>query len=103
MIRVPLSNSDSEVYISDIDADVLVFTWYLKQSDHKWYVCTGIRQGHVIKTLRLHRLIAARAGLPVHYGVDVHHIDGSRFNNCRENLKAIDHADHAIVHGSSKW
>jgi len=98
MKMIALSNSDGVAWVSDEDTDLDCFSWYLKKSDHKWYVATSIRQGKKVKTLRLHRLVAARMGLCVRAGINVHHHDGNPMNNTRGNLNALGHIAHANYH-----
>ena len=98
MIALALSNSNEVVWVSDIDADLDCFSWRLKKSDHKWYVAASMTKKGKHYTLRLHRLIAARMGLCVRVGIDVHHEDGNRLNNTRENISAMGHTEHGNHH-----
>jgi hypothetical protein len=100
MTIIRLSNSPIGVFVDD--ADLAAFTWRLKTSDHKTYPVISVRQGGRVKTLRMHRVIAARKGLCVRKGMDVHHVNGHRFDNRRENLEACGHVYHGRRHSHSR-
>ena len=94
MTTIPLVNSDIVVLVSDADADIACFRWRLKSSDHKDYAVTSVTRDNRHYTLRMHRLVAARMGLRVRKGIDVHHKNGDRFDNQRHNLEACGHVAH---------
>ena len=56
----------------------------------------GYARGSIAgKTLLAHRVITERAGIVPEKGQVTDHIDGSRTNNMRNNLRALSHADNA--------
>ena len=98
MLSLPLTNRpDQFALIDDVDLDLLRHSWYLKKSKSVWYVCTGIRQGKKVRTIRLHRLIASRVlGRDVSRSDDVHHLGHDTLDNRRSKFVVVDHAIHGM-------
>lgn len=95
MKTIPLSNSDQVALVSDEDYELVSrYTWRLKKSAYTTYVCTSIRCGDDVRTVRLHRLIMNPKERD-----DVHHEDTNPLNNQRENLECVDHN----IHGEKRW
>lgn len=93
MKTIPLSNSNQTAIVSDEDYDLVNrYTWRLKKSAYSQYVCTSIREGQDVRTVRLHRFI-----MNPQERQDVHHEDSNSLHNWRENLKCIDHDFHGYV------
>jgi len=87
---IVLSNSDKVVMVSDEDYYLVSrYTWRLKKSSRCSYVCTSIRTGKSVQTIRMHRMIMSPADWQ-----DIHHIDQNPLNNLRENLECIDRHAH---------
>jgi hypothetical protein len=98
MLNLPLTNRpDQFALIDDVDLDLLRHSWYLKKSKSVWYVCTGVRQGRRVRTIRLHRLIASRVlGRDVSRSDDVHHLGHDTLDNRRSKFVVVDHAIHGM-------
>lgn len=97
MITLTLTNSDKVALISDADADLANYRWYLKPSEFCDYVCRSVRVGEHVRTERLHRVIAQRilGDFPLPKNFDVHHgPDENPLNNTRENLGVLEHSYH---------
>lgn len=93
MKTIKLSNSESVAIVFDCDYDLVSrYTWRLKKSANKSYVCTTIRENGGFRTVRLHRLIMNPTERQ-----DVHHVDRNILNNQRNNLECIDHGFHGYV------
>lgn len=93
MKTIKLSNSELIAMVSNCDYDsVSQYAWRLKKSAHSQYVCTSIRDGQDVRTVRLHRLIMNPTERE-----DVHHVDHNRLNNQRDNLETIAHDYHGYV------
>jgi hypothetical protein len=92
MREIKLSNSDRVTLVSDCDYEyVSRYKWFVKSSQTCDYIATSARQGKKVKTIRLHRLVAARAELLLPFNTDdeVHHINADTYDNRRENLAAL--------------
>lgn len=83
---IPLSQGKWAI-VDAIDADVGQVEWCAARSDRLWY---AIRAGAGAETLRLHRVIAERAGLSI-VGRQVDHADRDGLNCRRANLRAATH------------
>lgn len=93
MKTIPLSNSEQVISVSDEDYDLVnQYTWRLKKSANKSYVCTTIRVNGGFRTVRLHRLIMNPTERQ-----DVHHKDSNPLNNQRYNLECVDHVFHGYL------
>lgn len=76
------------VYIDEIDKPLLSYHWHSLLSGKKFYVATSSRIGKRTNTTLLHRAVAERMiKRDLLKGEYVDHIDGSPFNNTRENLR----------------
>lgn len=90
---IPLSNSKQVAMVSDEDYELVrQYTWRLKPSSSKSYVCTSKRVDGMIRTIYLHRFIMNPCERD-----DVHHRNTNTLNNQRDNLKAIPHDYHGYV------
>jgi hypothetical protein len=85
MKKIPLSNRDFPVLVSDEDYDFLSqFSWFAKASRSGDYACASVRNGRKVITLRMHRVIAG-----CYNGKTVDHLNGNHFDNQRENLEIV--------------
>ena len=99
MKRIRLSNADVKAMVSDCDYEAVSrYSWFLKPSAYHMYVVASVREGHKVRTLRLHRVIAERMGI-LRDGerLEVHHIDGDCLNCTRENLQALTPSIHGVI------
>ena len=95
MTEIKLSNSDRVAIVDDALAPLLnTFRWRIKKSAFNTYVCTSIRQGDKVWTVRMHRYIYDYVFGPIPAKHDIHHIDHDTFNNSIDNLEPIDKKRH---------
>jgi len=91
MKTIPLTNTDKQAIVSDIDYDrVMQYRWMLKHNGHGgYYVARSVRRKRRIETVLLHRFIMIPDD-----GYDVHHRDGNKLDCSRGNLEPIEHSLH---------
>jgi len=92
---IPLTNSDQQAIVSDIDYErVMQYRWMLKHNGHGgYYVARSVRQKSNVATILLHRFI-----MQPDDGYDVHHKNGNKFDCSRSNLELIEHNLHAVAY-----
>jgi hypothetical protein len=86
---LPLTNSDMVTLVSDEDFDTASrYRWFLKSG----YAATSVRQGKIVKTIWLHRLIATLAEIltPENRHSEIHHVNIDRLDNRRDSLEVMD-------------
>jgi len=96
MKRIELGNTEDVAIVDDADYSALVnHNWYL---EHTGYVCTSAKTksgkwGYV----SMHRMLL---GFPE--GKQVHHKNGNKLDNQRENLEVTTLAEHTSHHHKGK-
>jgi len=96
IVKLPLSNTDKYAIVDREDYNkVKDYTWRLLKDKRTnvWYVGTSKREGPIVRTIRLHRLI-----MDAGPGEDVHHKDLNPLNNTKENLELLSKEEHRIRH-----
>jgi len=89
-VYIKLANSSDQIMIDDEDyLLVCQYSWRLKKSAHKEYVCASRTINRKHTTVRLHRLIMNAAP-----GMDVHHINRNVLDNRKENLEELPMEQH---------
>jgi len=95
MKTIPLTNSDKQAIVSDIDYErVMQYRWMLKHNGHGgYYVARSVRRKKKIGTIHLHRFI-----MQPDDGYDVHHVNGNKLDCRRSKLECIEHALHSSIY-----
>jgi hypothetical protein len=97
VVRIPLTHGKMAI-VDLIDGDLGTLNWYAKEGHGTWYAMRLATAPHKI---RLHRVIAERAGIDV-ASAEVDHRDGDGLNCRRLNLRAATHAQNAWNRGGVK-
>lgn len=101
MMPLYVENSDECAIVDDCDYTACEqFAWYLKKSRSGEYPCASVREGRRVKTLRLHRFIATRAG-KLHGEnamFEVHHENADHMDCRRANLSVLTSEEHHDKH-----
>lgn len=85
MALIRLSNGQFAI-VDDCDADLGTVRWFPKRSARTTYAVRTQWSGGVQRNVRLHRLVAERAGIDLSRE-EVDHINGNGLDNRRSNLR----------------
>jgi HNH endonuclease len=101
-MAMPLYVKNHDEYAVVDDCDYLAceqFSWHVKRSRDQSYPCASVKVNGFVKTLRLHRFIAQRAGVLTteNMAFEVHHKNGDRFDCRRRNLVVLSPIEHGRV------
>lgn len=90
VVRIPLTKGKIAI-VDLIDADLGQFNWTARKGRNTWYAYRNSPRPNAHIKIRLHRVVAERAGLKID-GLEVDHRDTDGLNCRRENLRAATRA-----------